>query len=88
MCNTRYRYFLKFGHRKGENCCLKRAKGEPDVVAHTFYPSTGEAEAGRFLSLLNKFIARTARAIHRNPVSKNKKQKNKKKKKKKKEKEG
>jgi hypothetical protein len=50
MCNTRYRYFLKFGHRKGENCCLKRAKGEPDVVAHTFYPSTGEAEAGRFLS--------------------------------------
>jgi hypothetical protein len=33
------------------------------VVAHTFNPSTREAEAGRFLSL------RTARAIQRNPVS-------------------
>jgi hypothetical protein len=36
------------------------------VVAHAFNPSTGKAEAGRFLSL------RTARATQRNPVSKNK----------------
>jgi hypothetical protein len=38
------------------------------VVAHTFNPSTWEAEAGGFLS------SRTARATQRNPVSKNKKQ--------------
>jgi hypothetical protein len=37
------------------------------VVAHAFNPSTWEAEAGGFLS------SRTARAIQRNPVSKNKK---------------
>jgi hypothetical protein len=35
------------------------------VVVHTFNPSTWEAEAGGFLS------SRTARAIQRNPVSKN-----------------
>jgi hypothetical protein len=34
------------------------------VAAHTFNPSTWEAEAGGFLS------SRTARAIQRNPVSK------------------
>ena len=51
------------------------------VVAHTFNPSTWEAEAGGFLS------SRTARATQRNPVSKNKKQnKTKQKQKKKKEK--
>jgi hypothetical protein len=42
---------------------------EPGVVAHAFNPRTWEAEAGGFLS------SRTARAIHRNPVWKNKKQK-------------
>jgi hypothetical protein len=49
------------------------------MVAHTFNPSTWEAEAGGFLS------SRTARAIQRNPVSKkqNKTKQNKKKKKKK-----
>jgi hypothetical protein len=47
-----------------------------DVVAHTFNPSTQEAEAGRFLSSRptwsTKVSPRTARAIQRNPVSKNK----------------
>jgi hypothetical protein len=45
-------------------------------VAHTFNPSTWEAEAGRFLSeasLVYKVSSRTARAIQRNPVSKQKK---------------
>jgi hypothetical protein len=41
------------------------------VVVHTFNPSTWEAEAGGFLS------SRTARAIQRNPVLKNKKTKTK-----------
>jgi hypothetical protein len=36
------------------------------VLVHAFNPSTWEAEAGGFLS------SRTARAIQRNPVSKNK----------------
>jgi hypothetical protein len=35
------------------------------VVAHTFNPSTQEAEVGRFLS------SRTVRTMQRNPVSKN-----------------
>jgi hypothetical protein len=38
------------------------------MVAHTFNPSTWEAEAGGFLS------SRTARALQRNPVSKNQKE--------------
>jgi hypothetical protein len=46
------------------------------VVAHTFNPSTREAEAGGSLefeaSLVYKVSSRTARAIQRNPVSKNK----------------
>jgi hypothetical protein len=37
-----YLYFKKM---------LKKKKKKPDVVAHTFNPSTREAEAGRFLSL-------------------------------------
>jgi hypothetical protein len=42
------------------------------VVAHTFNPSTREAEAGRFLaSLIYRVSSRTARDIQRNPVSKN-----------------
>jgi hypothetical protein len=56
------------------------------VVAHTFNPSTREAEAGGFLSSRpawsTQVSSRTARAIQRNPVSKNKKKKNKTKKKK------
>jgi hypothetical protein len=40
------------------------------MVAHTFNPSTWEAEAGGFLS------SRTARAIQRNPVSKKRKKEN------------
>jgi hypothetical protein len=51
----------------------------PAVVAHTFKPSTWEAEAGRFLSLRpawsNTVSSRTARAIQRNHVSENKKTK-------------
>ena len=50
------------------------------VVAHAFDPSTWEPEAGRFLSsgpLIYKVSSRTARAILRNPVSKNKTKQNK-----------
>jgi hypothetical protein len=50
----------------------KRDKSGPGVVAHTFDPSTWEAEAGRFLS------SRIARATQRNPVSKKTKTKTKK----------
>jgi hypothetical protein len=57
------------------------------VVAHAFNPSTREAEAGRFLSSrpawsTYKVSSRTARAIKRNPVSKNQKKKKKEKKRK------
>jgi hypothetical protein len=56
------------------------------VVVHAFNPSTWEAEAGRFLSsrpeleasLVYKVSSRTARAIQRKPVSKNKTKQNKK----------
>jgi len=51
------------------------------VVAHAFNPSTWEAEAGRFMSSRpawsTELSSRTARAIERNPVSKNKNQKTK-----------
>jgi hypothetical protein len=59
----------------------KQNKRQPGVVAHAFNPSTFEAEAGGFLSSrpAYKMSSRTARAIQRNPVSKNKnKQTNKK----------
>jgi hypothetical protein len=48
-------------------------------VAHTFNPSTREAEAGRFLRSrpVYKVSFRTARATQRNPVSKNQKTKTK-----------
>jgi hypothetical protein len=43
------------------------------VAAHTFNPSTWEAEAGGFLefeaSLVYRVSSRTAKAIQRNPVS-------------------
>jgi hypothetical protein len=49
---------------------------EPGVVAHAFNPSTREAEAGGIsefeASLVYKVSSRTARAIQRNPASKNK----------------
>jgi hypothetical protein len=53
-------------------------------VAHTFNPSTREAEAGRRISELKASLAyrvssRTARATQRNPASKNQKRKKKKK---------
>jgi hypothetical protein len=51
------------------------------VVAHGFNPSTWEAESGGFLSseasLVYKVSSRTARAIQRNPVSKQNKTKQK-----------
>jgi hypothetical protein len=54
---------------------------KPGVVAHTFNPSTWEAEAGGSLefeaSLVYKVSSRTARAIQRNPVSKKTKKKKK-----------
>jgi hypothetical protein len=47
------------------------------VVAHTFNPSTWEAEAGRYsefkANLVYRVSSRTARAAQRNPVSKNQK---------------
>jgi hypothetical protein len=51
------------------------------VVAHAFNPSIWEAEAGGFrisefeASLVYKVSSRTARAIQRNPVSKQNKTK-------------
>ena len=45
------------------------------MVAHTFNPSTWEAEAGGFefeASLVYRVSSRRARVIQRNPVSKNK----------------
>jgi hypothetical protein len=48
------------------------------MVAHSFNPSTPEAEAGGFefeTSLVYKVSSRTARAIQRNPVSGKKKTK-------------
>jgi hypothetical protein len=55
----------------------KKKRCKPGVVVHAFNPSTQEAEAGRFLmfeaSLVYKVSSRTARAIQRNPVSKNQK---------------
>jgi hypothetical protein len=61
------------------------------VVVHAFNPSTREAEAGRFsefkASLVYKVSSKTARAVQRNPISKNQKRKRKKKKKRKKEEE-
>jgi hypothetical protein len=57
----------------------KKKKEKPGVVAHAFNPSTWEAEAGRISefkdSLVYKVSSRTARAIQRNPVSKNQKRK-------------
>jgi hypothetical protein len=54
------------------------------VVAHTFNPSTQEAEEANFsefeATLVNRVSSRTAKATQRNPVSKNKKQNKKKKK--------
>jgi hypothetical protein len=46
----------------------------PGVVAHTFNPSTWEAEEFE-ASLVYKVSSRTARAIQKNPVSKSKKKK-------------
>jgi hypothetical protein len=54
---------------------LKKLNFRQVVVTHTFNPSNWEAEAGGFL--VYKVSSRTARAIQRNPVSKNKKQKQK-----------
>jgi hypothetical protein len=52
------------------------------VVVHAFNPSTWEAEAGGFsefkASLVYRVSSRTARAIQKNPVSKNQKNKTKK----------
>jgi hypothetical protein len=61
------------------NLCSYKNIAQPGVVAHAFNPSTREAEAGGFLefeaSLVYKVSSRTARAIQRNPVSKNQKKK-------------
>jgi hypothetical protein len=52
------------------------------MLAHTFNPSTWEAEAGEFLSLRpawSTVSSRTARATQRNPVSGGKKRRKEKK---------
>ena len=50
-----------------ENGLLCKRRESRAVEAHTFNPSTWEAEAGRFLS------SRTAKATQKNPVKKKKK---------------
>jgi hypothetical protein len=62
---------------------------QPGVVAHSFNPSTWEAEAGEFLSLRpawSRVSSRIVKVTQRNPVSKNKQNKTKEKEKRKKEK--
>jgi hypothetical protein len=51
---------------------LKRSRMHQAVMAHAFNPSTWEAEAGGFLSLVYRVSSSTARAIQRNPVKKKK----------------
>jgi hypothetical protein len=55
----------------------KNLQKQPGVVAHTFNPSTREAEIGWIsefeASLVYRVSSRTARATQRNPVSKNQK---------------
>jgi hypothetical protein len=56
-----------------EHSPVKSFKCSGAVVAHAFNPGTWEAEAGGFLSSRPARVSsRTARAIQRNPVSKNK----------------
>jgi hypothetical protein len=50
---------------------------QPDVVAHAFNPSRGRWISEFEAILVYKVSSRTARAIQRNPVSKNKQNKNK-----------
>jgi hypothetical protein len=63
----------------GSPLAFYKSKPVPGVVAHAFDPSTREADAGGFLefeaSLNYKVSSRTARAIQRNPVSKNQREK-------------
>jgi hypothetical protein len=57
-------------------CRLLKKQNKPGVVAHTFNPSTREAEAGGFLSSRPAWSTKwTGRAIQRNPVSKKTKNK-------------
>jgi hypothetical protein len=64
--------------KQQSSVCVRNQKCKPGVVAHTFNPSTWEAEAGGSLefeaSLVYKVSSRTARAIQRNPVSKKQQQ--------------
>jgi hypothetical protein len=46
------------------------------MVANAYNPSTWEAEAGKFPSLVYRVSSRTARDTQRNPVSKNKTKQN------------
>jgi hypothetical protein len=64
---------------------IKKEKLSWAVVAHTFNPSTWGGRGRRISEFeVYRVSSRTARAIQRNPVSKNQKQTNKTKKKKKK----
>ena len=57
-------------------CSLHSAQSCQAVVAHTFNPSTGEAEAGDLSEFKGSLVYRvsfwTARATQRNPVSEGK----------------
>ena len=76
MNQTDIRQMIGENHK---NVFHKNSENSRAVVAHAFIPSTWEAEAGGFLSSRpawsTKVSSRTAKAIQRNPVSKNKKYK-------------
>jgi hypothetical protein len=64
-------YYFHIAHK-----LLIKCYRSPGVVAHAFNPSIREAEAGGFLSseasMVYKVSSRTARAIQRNCLEKNK----------------
>jgi hypothetical protein len=75
------RYSMSSEARKTESrmADMKISYFSQAVLTHAFNPSTWEGEAGRFsefeASLVYRVSSRTARAIQRNPVSKNQKRK-------------
>jgi hypothetical protein len=51
MVTSNIKYLVVTLTKQVKDLYDKNFKSQPDVVAHTFNPSTQEAEAGRFLSL-------------------------------------
>jgi hypothetical protein len=76
LFSSRYQFFSENVRKvkKGSKSKNLKSSLKPGVVAHAFNPSTRDAEAG---NLVYKVSSRTARAIQRNPVSKNKNKKQK-----------